>query len=61
MFIAVLYQSDGVIVQTMMGQEHIIRHTAEQMGLAYLQVSEQRDDYDRLFRVEGGELVALSE
>lgn len=57
MKIAVLYDEEGKILQTMMGQEVLIAYTAEEMGCRYLLVDEQRDDYDTAFRVVDGALV----
>ena len=54
----VLYKEDGTIVQTMMGQEVLIARTAQVMGCAYLEVFDQRDDYDSKFIVVDGELTA---
>lgn len=54
---AVLYQIDGTIVQFMTGQRHIFDRTAEVMCLEWIQVEEQRDDYDRLYVVNHGKLA----
>lgn len=57
-FIAVLYrESDGTIIQTVMGQRHFVEHTANHLGLSYLEVGEQRDDYDTMYVVHKGKLA----
>lgn len=60
MFFVLYRTSDGVILQTMMAQEVLVARTAQVMGCSYLEVFEQRDDYDSKFRVVDGELTPIS-
>lgn len=57
-FVAVLYQEDGTIVQTMTGQQHLIEYQSDRLGLAWLRVDEERSDYDVNYLVIDGTLVA---
>lgn len=60
--IAVLYHAeDGTIIQTMMGQRHNIENTAALLQCSWLEVFEQRDDYDAKFLVVDGKLTPKAE
>ncbi len=55
---AVLYrENDGTITQFMTGQEHVFERTAQVLNLKWLQVEEQRDDYDTLYVVHDGKVA----